>query len=417
MNGVWFIGKRLLGLRGAVGGTKRIAFVVGVLGLLVFLVVAVLSPNPNAPQFQKLPGNPAISASAQISYFLSPPGQFEDRKLWITILIGRTNKGVFLYDLDRRRVIGQALKGSPVLTTGTPPKSLCLQSAFGLRERLGALLESIRLRLFKAKPPGAAMPVWKGNSRFWLLDLEKNSAVRIGRLQGWTDSFVPSPDAHWCYATLSRFPRSVDLYCFDLKSASLKQLDAHSLPAGWWDNTHILLQTTNQDWVLHDIATDKTTPFIRSNQVAEFLRDQGIAEAPKWIQANSVWNGRENDCYLRDGNGVGSYLIKLERPDGKLKLVSRASKVEADGQLDRTGRYLVYNGHYASRMDGVFVRDLQDGEERTLVAPAGLRVFSQPKLYGDLVLYVRSNALWQINLDGSNHLRLFPPPETALQTK
>jgi hypothetical protein len=64
------------------------------------------------------------------------------------------------------------------------------------------------------------------------------------------------------------------------------------------------------------------------------------------------------------------------------------------------------------RSSGVFLRDLRSGTNLTLVAPDAGRSFSQPNLYRETVIYVRSNQLWQVGLDGSNRTRLFPPPHS-----
>ena len=39
----------------------------------------------------------------------------------------------------------------------------------------------------------------------------------------------------------------------------------------------------------------------------------------------------------------------------------------------------------------------------------GTKRFSIPRFYNKSVIYVRSNALWRIALNGSNNTRLFPP--------
>jgi hypothetical protein len=58
--------------------------------------------------------------------------------------------------------------------------------------------------------------------------------------------------------------------------------------------------------------------------------------------------------------------------------------------------------------EGVFVRDLVTGSNRVLVAATTNNYFSIPRFCKDSVIYVRSNALWQIGLDGSNNVKLFP---------
>jgi hypothetical protein len=109
-----------------------------------------------------------------------------------------------------------------------------------------------------------------------------------------------------------------------------------------------------------------------------------------------------------------SLLIKVERPDAKLKLLSLHFKFKWSDQLDPTGRWYLYSGRESGdSSDGVFVRDLVAGTNRVLVAATTNRYFSIPRFYKDSVLYVRSNALWQISLDGANNVRLFPGAGSA----
>jgi len=103
-------------------------------------------------------------------------------------------------------------------------------------------------------------------------------------------------------------------------------------------------------------------------------------------------------------------LIKVERPGAKLTLLSPSFKFEWSDHLDPTGRYYLYSGREAGdSSDGVFVRDLRNGTTNILVAPTSSKYFSIPRFYRDSVIYIRSNALWRINLDGSNNTKLFPP--------
>jgi len=57
---------------------------------------------------------------------------------------------------------------------------------------------------------------------------------------------------------------------------------------------------------------------------------------------------------------------------------------------------------------------LKTRQTRELVPPdPTTKNFSLPDLYRGEVIYMRSNALWEIKLDGSNNRRLFPPPDAA----
>jgi hypothetical protein len=139
---------------------------------------------------------------------------------------------------------------------------------------------------------------------------------------------------------------------------------------------------------------------------------------PSKTRAFAIWNGRENDFYLTDTHqkwlAAESYLIKLERPDGRLRLLFPRFKFEWSDHLDAAGRQYLYSGREAGEgSDGVFLRDLDSGTNRVLVAPDAEKHFSLPRFYRDSVIYVRSNAVWRIGLDGANNVKLFPPAQPA----
>ena len=103
---------------------------------------------------------------------------------------------------------------------------------------------------------------------------------------------------------------------------------------------------------------------------AAFLRDNMIAEDPAKARAFFIWTGRENDFYLTDTHqrwlAAESFLIKVERPYGRLKLLASRFKFEWLDQFDPTGRYYLYSGRESgSASDGVFLRDIQSGTNRT----------------------------------------------------
>ncbi len=206
----------------------------------------------------------------------------------------------------------------------------------------------------------------------------------------------------------------MDYFCFDLNQRSIQKLDRQEWGFGWWDNTHILLQTTNYDFLLYDVKTRQVTPFIAFAQIKGLLQDKVISEEPIKAGAVCFWNGKENDFYITDTHqrwlAEESYLIKVERPEGRLNLLSPKFKFEWSDHFEPTGRYYLYTGRGAGMdSDGVFVRDLASSSNRVLVEPNANKYFSIPRFYGDSVIYVRSNMLWRINLDGSNNVRLFPP--------
>jgi len=89
-------------------------------------------------------------------------------------------------------------------------------------------------------------------------------------------------------------------------------------------------------------------------------------------------------------------------------------KFEWSDHLDPTATFYLYTGRQiGDRSAGVFLRDLRDNTTRTLVVPDNSRYFSMPRFHHDGVIYVRSNSLWWIDLNGSNQTCVFPAPTTT----
>jgi hypothetical protein len=392
------------------------SIVILVLALAITLFVGLKSPRPNVPRFTKV--QPPASVR-HIHYDFLSPRPFEQGKMWIDASFiassGATNFGAFVYDIEHRRVLGQVTKGWPAMLFGNPPQLLCYRPAAAtgwnaMRERLLRLVKGLSLGRIQLQSPATE------GQMYWLLDLEHDAARRLGYLPGPNCSLLPSPDFHYCFTARQGQRLLPDYYLLDLRKRLIQRLDAPQWPCDWWDDTHLLLQTTNCDFLLYDVRTKATSPLIAFEKIAAFLQEQRMADDPRQTHAFAIWNGRENDFYLTDTHqkwpAQESFLIKLERPNGKLRLVSPRFKSEWSDHLDPTGRQYLYTGREAGEAsDGVFLRDLDRGTNRVLVASPPDKYFSIPRFYRDSVIYVRSNALWQISLDGSNTVRLFPPAE------
>ena len=93
--------------------------------------------------------------------------------------------------------------------------------------------------------------------------------------------------------------------------------------------------------------SDRASPWISSQRIAAFLRENTISDDPTKTQAFFIWNGRENDFYLTDTHqkwlAEESFLIKVERPDGRLTLLASRFKFEWSDSLDPTGRYYLFS--------------------------------------------------------------------------
>ncbi len=403
--------------RGTVGqpvsgeSSKRVVSVCLAIALLAFAILLLVAPNPSpgrSPQFTGLP----ITAPAGnvLAYDFLAPRPFENGGMWVGVMSGPTNWHMFVFDIENRRVVGRLTNGWPEMLFGD--QLLCSQAAPAVPRWKKVQDEFLRLLGPVFGKRVTLKPSDTEAREYWLLDLQNNTAKSLGNIAG-TGSEVPSPDFRYCFT--ARFgPLVPHCYLFDLHKKRIAKLDAYGYACGWWDNSRILFETTNSDFVLYDVQKKATSPLITFGKLGGFLEENELTLGTSRPHAFTVWNGHEYDFYLTDTYkkwlAEESFLIRLERPDGRLKLLSPRFKFEWSDHLDPSGRLYLHSGRTSGeRSDGAFLRHLDTGTNQVLVAPTTNKYHSIPRFYRDSVIYIRSNALWRIGLDGSNNVKLFPP--------
>lgn len=333
--------------------------------------------------------------------------------MWITTFEGTNNYHCFLYDIDRQTILGELINASPIFLNRDQSKLLCVQrtrAAWSLRARIEALFQRIRHPKRPARSPTDDLEM------LWVLDLNRNSAARIGKATGLRSTFQPSSEFRYGYIKPFEDPGQPGFLFCDLEKKTLTLINAAGWPQGWWDESTIVIKDPTNNFVLCNVTTGKASPLLSSAQVAGFFGKMNLPDDPATASLFSIWNGKANDFYLADLHkkwlAAESFLIKFERSGPGLSLISPRFKFEWSDHLDSTGRWYLYSGRQSGEASSaVFVRDMRDNSTRTLVASDGGGYFSIPRFYRDGVIYTRSNALWRISLNGSNQARLFPPPE------
>jgi len=256
---------------------------------------------------------------------------------------------------------------------------------------------------------------------FWLLELSSDSATPLGNIsqgKGIGSTFRPSSDFHFGFNMTVASPDMLFVCDLEKKRGTYLKVETREGAVGWWDNQTILLQNQTNDFRLLDVVSGRSSVLLRATNVVAFLDQRGIDRVGlgRRPSAFAEWNGREYEFYITDTYqkwlADESFLLKMERPDARLALVSPSFKFEWSDHFDESQRYYVYNGReIGKRSDGVFLRDLKTKTQRTLVEPEDAKYMSIPNFYGPNVIYIRSNQLWRIDFNGSNNVRLFPPPE------
>jgi len=401
---------------------KRIGIISAVLLVPIFLVLlitVVSSPSPNAPKFVPVHSQPN---GPYTRMYYDWPGvvPVRDKKVWIWTMAGsnRTNLHIqhFLYDLDRRLVIGELLHANPVFSDRDQTRLLC--------EGYGSLANSFRAKAllwFKKFPFGKTL-VQRMNydQSFWVLDLKDNSAVRIGQFSqfgGTGSSFIPSPDFRYGYNKPSSSFGGPELFLCDLQSNLFTKIRIDGWPGGWWDEQNILFKDSLNNLRLYQVTSGKIRTVFSSAAIARTLEELDLPADPAGLTPFCHWNGHDYDVYFTqesEKNWGESFLLKADRADSTLKLLYRTFKFQWSGTLDADGTHYLYQGESGlpgkGGNGGVYLRDLASNSTRTLVEPDNGAQYSLCRFCGDGVIYWRKKLLWRVDLNGSNNAPLLPIP-------
>jgi hypothetical protein len=397
---------------------RRMIVLVVVLVALVG-VIAVLSHNPYAPRFRKTKSFTAPPYKT-LHYDFLAERPFEGGQTWLTLIDGTNGSASFLFDLENRKVVGQLLNASPAYSSADKSKLLCITRGPTFApwvERCKATAASA-LGRFKVSIPKFLRPTQTQtrSENYWTLDLKTGRATLLGQVsqfEGTGSSFHPSPDFRFGFnkPTTANFTNLI--WICDLKENRIRDAHAEGWPSGWWDNQRIVMRAKNNDFVLFDVLSGTSSPLLTASNIVTFLDEHNVEHQNQRPAPLLTWNGRDFEFYVTDRHrkwsAEESFLLKVVRPDARLSIVTPNFKFEWSDHFDPSQRFYVYSGREAGqRSDGVFLRDLETGKERTLIEPQGERRFSIPHFYKDSVLYLRSNAVWRVGLNGSNNVRLFP---------
>src|SRR5262249_30527596 len=159
--------------------TRIVGVVLLLLAIASVLIISWSQTDPNAPRYVRIQDQPA-GPFGVIHYNWNVPAPFMDNNVWIYTIVNRTNHHGFLFDLEKRKVLGELFKGAAVLSNQEHTKILCEGEASlgtGIKEKLSRLVSRVsfrRINIFTNE-----------TEAYWILDLRNNSARRMGILSQW----------------------------------------------------------------------------------------------------------------------------------------------------------------------------------------------------------------------------------------
>jgi hypothetical protein len=395
----------------------RIIGVVLLLFALGFLVIIYSSrTDPSAPRYVTLQNQPA-GPFGSAHYNWSGPAPFFDSKVWIFTALNSTNSHEFLFDLGKRKVLGELFNGGPVFFNQEHTKLLCQGHASletSIKEKLSGLLSRLSLRRINI--------ITNRTEAYWILDLRNNSARRVGGLSQWPgtgSTWIPAPGFRFGFNVPNNSEEGAAFFVCDLEQESFRKIPFTGYLRGWWDDRRILIKKPTGDWILYDVLTQNTSTLLNLETISRRLHELGIPDDPATLTTCSIWNGTDYEFRLVASQGWnwytnGSFMLKIER-SGFLTLSRQNFKFKWLGKFNAAETYYVYDSEPGAigrgGNGGILVLDLLDDTTATLVPPDNKGQYAIPRFYGDSVLYFRDHQIWSIKLDGSENIRLFPPPD------
>lgn len=375
--------------------------------LLVSVLVMLHQTSRTAPRF--VPGTTTSFGSLTISYSY-PCAPFAGGMVWVKgVRRGGHIENPVLYDIDKGVVLGELLNAEPVFLNQDQTKLLCRQTTASLKGKLGAFLNKVSGYRIELQWP------YYNVETFWVLDLRHGSATRIGQYTAWWRAEyieLPSPGFRFEFI---RPNDGMDCFVCDLEKDRFTQIKAAGDAHGWWDDHNLLMRDTAGDLVLFDVGTAKTKTLFSVNTVAQSLRAFGITNDAASLKFFSNWNGRDYDFYFTVGpidwlKNAKSFLIKVNHAGPSVRLLYRNYSTPP-GVLDAAATHCLYVRIQSATnaSEGIILRDLRDNTE-VAIDQSRIGSYYAPHFYRDGVLFYSHDELWRSDLNGSNHIRLIPPP-------
>jgi hypothetical protein len=341
------------------------------LGLVVVLAAALVWLWPEqGPSYSQFESPVPIPKYLNLTYEFLASDPFQGGHMWISLRLTTNSAVVYRYDIEQRKVLGELRGARPVFEPEPGKKLLCYNRTppNGFRDRLARFTTRITFGRVQMKTSGNHVET------FWLLDLQRNAAVRLGTTEqfaGGGSSFTPSPDRKLAFNKSTGDLASAEVLMFDATLPAIREVTINGWPIGWWNNHEILVKAKD-DFMLFDVIAGSCKKFLTVEQLREFFQANKVDAYPKEVSIFSMWNGWEYDFYFTEGQSrwqaVESYLAKIRRPGPTLELIASEFKFEWSDSFDGSGHAYVFSGRRSG--DGsssVRMRDMVSGREKVLV--------------------------------------------------
>jgi hypothetical protein len=372
------------------------------LGLIVFILI---QGDPARPVFDRH-AYPRNEKFLSIDYPFLNSIPFSEGLTWVWAATSTNANNCWVLDISNGTILGELRNLDPLVLDGRSRRVI------GRRLQRETTLQRLFHELLRRV--GRPTPARLAEDEFWIVQLDDGPAERFRSTATWNTSYLPlvSPDFRRIVQTGSLGTQGNQLLALDVKERTISTNTIPGWIYGWWSNDEILYKSPN-GFALFNMETAVAKPLVSAKELGRMMEVHNLPDKPEAVGAFTVWNGTSYQFYVADMHKKWSaepgYLAQLRRDTPHLEMLSREFEFHWSDHFDSTGRYYIYSGRQSGDYSSaVFLRDLQKQTERLLV-PEDKAYFSIPNFYGNSVVFIRSNLLWKIDLNGKNLVRLFPP--------
>jgi hypothetical protein len=399
---------------------KRKALLIIFVVAAIFALVKILgrSRDQDAPRF--IPGTPASIPPFKWNYYRwQADTPFANDRLWMWTSDTNIPKHAYLYDLRQRTVVGELPNARLPALCSRDGSQILVGGRVSTNAGMWAIFAEIQ-RLFG----GRASTAQTVDVTYWILDLPNNSATRVGTVSqslSSGSSWRSSPDFRYGYIMPGAVFAGPIVVC-DLKRGSLKNISTHGSAVGWWNEREIVIDTPKDEFELLNVETGKTQPLFKTADIQSFLTRSALTNAVTDIYPVSHWNGSNYDFFFAPKNQVtglngNGYLAKANRAGPSLDLISTNFEYRWGAVFDASGTHDLFpgkSGPLGSSGDGaVYLRNVASGTVTTIVPPDSKGNYSNPRFYGNEIIYFRDRVMHRIGLDGNGDSILLTNSITA----
>lgn len=233
------------------------------------------------------------------------------------------------------------------------------------------------------------------------------------------NSFL-SPDGR--YAKINVLQGNQSIVDFQDQSLTTISTSSKSWEGGWLSKHECFYRDSNYNVVVFDVRTQESTVILTPAKLSTFLAHHDLRINQNMLFTVRSVPTKNGDRMIINGNhyfnSINStlnedeaWVVEIDRESRELKLLHERFPHQRSGKWNSDLTKYLYSGEKKTNdTDAVYVYDVFSEEVNSIEnATHRGNSYSLPNFYGDQIIYVKENAMWIVNDDGTAKRQLFPP--------